>query len=299
MSLPIKVETLNYWLIQPNPTFLVVVDRQNYIFYWSFPKDFVNSLNKNWQEQKTVSIPVHRQNSIYKKAINLPSDLIEIIYREVSLVTKSGYYSKHTSPTLANSYPTKNDNILALMHYYLEGSRIANVRNAYGTPGATVDIYPETFGGLGHSKTVRARVWGNLNLYGEGAILLQIPDENNYVLSYETFNEMCFLLKHDYSDCEEIYVNRCGVAYPGSAIWVNSPTISTSATAWYEISGGKLKLFLVQDKWYAISLNAPKTVISSKNEHKTGSYLKYDPRKEILWHYFDLFNPNYSLPLAK
>jgi hypothetical protein len=50
----IAVTTLNYWLIQPNPTFLVVVDRQNYNFYWSFPKDFLSSLNKNWQEQQRV-----------------------------------------------------------------------------------------------------------------------------------------------------------------------------------------------------------------------------------------------------
>jgi hypothetical protein len=59
ITFPIAVTTINYWLIQKNPTFLIIVDCQNYIFYWSFPKDFLSSLNKNWQEQKTVSIPVY------------------------------------------------------------------------------------------------------------------------------------------------------------------------------------------------------------------------------------------------
>uniref|UniRef100_UPI0013001A7F DUF4365 domain-containing protein n=1 Tax=Cyanothece sp. BG0011 TaxID=2082950 RepID=UPI0013001A7F len=52
MIVPIKVTTLNYWLIQSNPTFLIVVDWQKKIFYWSFPQEFLNSLNKDWQKQK-------------------------------------------------------------------------------------------------------------------------------------------------------------------------------------------------------------------------------------------------------
>ncbi len=59
ITVPIAVTTLNYWLLQPNPTFLIVVDRQNSIFYWSFPQDFLGSLNKKWQEQKTVSLQVY------------------------------------------------------------------------------------------------------------------------------------------------------------------------------------------------------------------------------------------------
>jgi hypothetical protein len=36
----ISVTTINYWLIQRNPTLLIVVDLEEGSFYWTFPKEF-------------------------------------------------------------------------------------------------------------------------------------------------------------------------------------------------------------------------------------------------------------------
>ena len=92
IQVPIKVATLNYWLLQLNPTFLIVVDRQNDYFYWSFPQDFLGSLDKNWQEQKTVSIPVPLQNRFGQAIDILPSQIVSIVNSHASVTPKNGDY---------------------------------------------------------------------------------------------------------------------------------------------------------------------------------------------------------------
>ncbi|MDR9403391.1 MAG: DUF4365 domain-containing protein [Halothece sp. Uz-M2-17] len=92
ITIPIKVTTLNYWLIQPNPTFLVVVDCKNGIFYWSFPKYFLSSLDKNWQKQQTVSIQILIQNQFNKETKDLPNQLISIVNSEASVAPQNNDY---------------------------------------------------------------------------------------------------------------------------------------------------------------------------------------------------------------
>jgi Domain of unknown function (DUF4365) len=92
ITVTIKVATLNYWLLQPNPTLLIVVDCQNGLFYWSFPQDFLNSLNKNWQEQQTVSIPVPIQNCFGQDINILPIQLVSIVNLHASATPKNGDY---------------------------------------------------------------------------------------------------------------------------------------------------------------------------------------------------------------
>jgi len=92
ITVPIKVATLNYWLLQLNPTFLIVVDRQNGCFYWSFPQDFLNSLDKNWKEQQTVSIPVPIQNRFGQAIKILPSQIASIVNSHASVTPKNGDY---------------------------------------------------------------------------------------------------------------------------------------------------------------------------------------------------------------
>jgi hypothetical protein len=58
-SIPVKVTTANYWLIQPAATFLVVVDIGNKnCCYWAYPRK-QSSESSSWEQQKTVSITVH------------------------------------------------------------------------------------------------------------------------------------------------------------------------------------------------------------------------------------------------
>jgi hypothetical protein len=92
ITVSIKVATLNYWLLQPNPTLLIVVDCQNGLFYWSFPQDFLSSLNKNWQEQQTVSIPVPIQNRFGQDINILPIQLVSIVNSHASATPKNGDY---------------------------------------------------------------------------------------------------------------------------------------------------------------------------------------------------------------
>lgn len=89
---PIAITTINYWLLQPNPTFLIVVDLQNSVFYWSFPKDFISSLNKNWQKQQTISIPVLKQNCFNKDNKALPTSLVSIVKSMASANARNGDY---------------------------------------------------------------------------------------------------------------------------------------------------------------------------------------------------------------
>jgi hypothetical protein len=93
ITVPIKVATLNYWLLQPNPTFLIVVDCQNGCFYWSFPQDFLCSLhNKNWQEQQTVSIRVPIENKFGQNINTLPTQIVSIVNSNASVTPKNGDY---------------------------------------------------------------------------------------------------------------------------------------------------------------------------------------------------------------
>ncbi|AFZ02663.1 DUF4365 domain-containing protein [Calothrix sp. PCC 6303] len=92
ITVSIKVTTLNYWLLQSNPTFLIVVDCQNGLFYWSFPQDFLSSLNKSWQEQQTVSIPVTVQNRFGQDINALPIQLVSIVNSHASATPQNGDY---------------------------------------------------------------------------------------------------------------------------------------------------------------------------------------------------------------
>jgi len=92
ITIPIKVTTLNYWLLLPNPTFLIVVDGKNGLLYWSFPQDFLGSLNKNWQEQNTVSIPVPVQNCFEQGINDLPPQLVSIVNSHASATPRSDDY---------------------------------------------------------------------------------------------------------------------------------------------------------------------------------------------------------------
>lgn len=101
ITFPVKVTTLNYWLLQSNPTFLVIVDCQNSVFYWSFPQDFLSLLGKSWQNQQTVSIPVPIKNHFEQNIHTLPSQLVSIINSQASATPKNGDYLG--TLTLANA----------------------------------------------------------------------------------------------------------------------------------------------------------------------------------------------------
>lgn len=183
--------------------------------------------------------------------------------------------------------------IKQLMRYYLEGCRIANVESIAGYPGNEVTVYPETLDRKKYSKELKAKIWGQLK--GEPGIILQLLGEKNYVVSYETFREICFLLSYDFSETEVFKVHTSHGGYPGGEIRVKHQNKFYTATAWYEIPPGNLNLFMVNSKYYAISLVAPKIISTKRIERRSGKYL--NPEPQIAWHNFDLYRKDYSLPL--
>ena len=92
---------------------------------------------------------------------------------QASATPRQGDYLGTLTLEFDRSSSRERMTIKGLMHYYLEGSRIANAKCAYGSPGFTVTVYAQTFGGEGYSKEVKAIAWGELK--GGEAILLQMP----------------------------------------------------------------------------------------------------------------------------
>ena len=80
IKINIKVRTLNYWLLQENPTFIIVVNRQDNTFYWSFPEEFLQSRsNKDCQNQEEVTILIPTNNCFQLNSKELPYELISRI----------------------------------------------------------------------------------------------------------------------------------------------------------------------------------------------------------------------------
>lgn len=295
IQVQIKVPTLNYWLIQDKPTFIIVVDCQNNIFYWSFPEEFLDSIeDTEWKNNEKISIPVLRNNILNNDMKELPIELISKIATYTPNKIKYGENFNVLAPIIDNSPSKENMTIKQLMRYYLEGSRIANVESIYGIPGNKLTVYPETLDKKKFSKQLEARLWGKCTKVEPG-ILLQLRGENNYVISYETFREICFLLSDDFSENEVFKVHTRHGSYPGGEICVKYQNNYYTATAWYEMPPGNLKMFKVNSQWYAISLVAPKTISTRRFERKSGKYLNPEPL--IAWHNFNLSGQDYLLPL--
>lgn len=149
IAVPIEIKTINYWLIQPNPTFLIVVDRQNCVFYWSFPKDFLSSLNRNWQDQKTVSIPVSIRNCFEQDINTLPFQLVSIVDSQASATPQHGDYLG--TLTLANAIERAIDSGVHILNapfhrpfQYIGMSIQEAARNVGGKPNRVGNIIIDT-----------------------------------------------------------------------------------------------------------------------------------------------------------
>lgn len=177
-----------------------------------------------------------------------------------------------------------------LINYYLEGSQVANGGVALAAPGAEITVFAETHGGEGYCPSRKAIAWGELK--AEPIVLLQVPGISFYALSYETYQEIRGLLSRDLSEVQFQDVRSDG-APPGARFSVITPEKRTvQATAWYEIPPGKIRLFEVDGKRYAISLQARKSIRQEVQESRS------DHRREIKWHDFHSMitnSPNFPM----
>ncbi len=183
---------------------------------------------------------------------------------------------------------TEDMSLNQLMAYYLEGCKVTNGGCITAEPGSLATVFAETLGGQGYTAQLKARAWGELK--SEPAVLMKLPGDRYYALSYKTYKEVCNLLSRDLSDCEVTKGQTLSSGMPGGRVYANVPGKPTiSAIAWYEMPPGDLKLFQVDGKQYAISLVAPKTINQTiLLERRTGSFKDPDPRREINWHALDL-----------
>lgn len=108
IKVPIKVTTLNYWLLQSNPTFLIVVDDQNSSFYWAFPQEFLSSSTTKWKEQRTVSIPIPIQNCFGEDITTLPIQMVSIVNSHATATPNNGDYLGTLTP-LADAIDRASD----------------------------------------------------------------------------------------------------------------------------------------------------------------------------------------------
>ena len=171
-----------------------------------------------------------------------------------------------------------------LMNYYLQGSQVANAGRASGAPGAKIGVFAETYGGEGYTSLQDATAWGEIE--AEPVVVLQIPGIGLYALSYATYREVCGLLSRDLSSIQFQDVQTGGTQVGAKFSVTTLEKRTVQATAFYEIPPGKVRLFEVNGKPYAISLHARKMIrqqiVLDRRTHPP------DQRREVIWHDFRL-----------
>ncbi len=175
-----------------------------------------------------------------------------------------------------------------LMVYYLSGSKVANGGSVTGRSGSEVIASVETVGGQGYTKMLKARAWGQIN--AEPVVIMNLPGEKYYAVNYKTYREICDLLSRDLSNLDITEEYASTAVHPGVELYINIPgKPSVKAVAWYDVPLGKVKLFKVDGKQYAISLVAS-VLLSQRTlfERRTGNFATPNPKCEIVWHQFPL-----------
>ncbi|KUP23095.1 DUF4365 domain-containing protein [Paenibacillus sp. DMB5] len=77
--IPIKISTINYWLLHKEPTFLFVVDIDGLSVFWCYPYEQISERLGELQQQKTVNIHVDKK-SVFSLAIKeVPVEIVEVI----------------------------------------------------------------------------------------------------------------------------------------------------------------------------------------------------------------------------
>ena len=79
IQVPIKVKTINYWLLQPAPTFLIVIDDTSKKCYWMFPEGELNKQDMSWKKQDTITFKVPKSSGFGFEIKNLPIKMKRII----------------------------------------------------------------------------------------------------------------------------------------------------------------------------------------------------------------------------
>lgn len=79
ITIPIKISTINYWLLHKEPTFLFVVDIDNLSIFWCYPYEQISERLEELQHQKTVNIHVNKKSAFSLGIKVVPVEIVEVI----------------------------------------------------------------------------------------------------------------------------------------------------------------------------------------------------------------------------
>jgi hypothetical protein len=101
-SISIKIKSMNYWKLQRDPTFIILVDIENECFYWAYPfpktsiYTSIENIKKDQKSDPTRTIKIPKDNKLLSPIKSLPIEIVQIIHE---------YHSSslnHTSIILKN-----------------------------------------------------------------------------------------------------------------------------------------------------------------------------------------------------
>ncbi len=79
IKIPIKITTINYWLLHKEPTFLFVVDAEKLKIFWCYPFDQISGRIEELQQQNTVTIHVDKRAVFSCSIREVPIEIETII----------------------------------------------------------------------------------------------------------------------------------------------------------------------------------------------------------------------------
>ncbi|GMK39065.1 hypothetical protein PCCS19_21190 [Paenibacillus sp. CCS19] len=79
ITIPIKISTINYWLLHKEPTFLFVVDIDSLSIFWCYPYEQISERLEELQQQKTVNIHVDKKSVFSLGIKEVPVEIVEVI----------------------------------------------------------------------------------------------------------------------------------------------------------------------------------------------------------------------------
>ena len=91
-SIPIKVSTINYWLVNRAPVILILVDIERKRFFWVYPYEQIKNRISEIQNNQTVNIKISKENYFIFEEKNIPKEMDRIIkdydYKEIDMKFK-------------------------------------------------------------------------------------------------------------------------------------------------------------------------------------------------------------------
>lgn len=182
ISIQIKVTTINYWLQQKEPTFLIVVDREQQLFFWTYPYFQIKDRIEQIQNQKTVSIFVPKNSYFDTNIKELPEEMVDIIFNYESNNLENFAQTLKSLPI--------NDGAINIRDPFF--TKISGMHESITKIINTTKIIEETFNKL--NLKLEESIEVEINKYRQ--VIIWLDHENavkNYIKSNSVYDELGFV----------------------------------------------------------------------------------------------------------